>query len=192
MTAHSRIHFFAAAAVGIVLFTLGCGQLYQDVAVEKSGIVVVMLPKMASPRIYPDFTQEELRQAETDYAIIMRREIESVLARRLNVLPDEKVDSWLKANGLYGQHLDHDDCMNAARKSNGDIVVESYIRLVPEDHKGLLDKKRQYDVDVEIRMTDVWNTDTLSVFKWQGTKDDFSSNYWALVKDMNVHAPKKK
>jgi hypothetical protein len=188
MTAHSRIHLFAAAAVGIVLFTLGCGQLYQDVAVEKSGLVVVMLPKMASPRIYPDFTQEELRQAETDYAIAMRRDIESVLARRLTVAPDEKVDSWLKTNGLYGQHLDHDDCMNAARKSDGDIVVESYIRLVPEDH----DKKRQYDVDVEIRLTDVWNTDTLAVFKWQGTKEEFASNFWALVKDMNVHAPKKK
>ena len=195
MMAHSRICrlvVLSAVIPLIALLTLGCGTLYQDVAVEKSGNVVVTLPKMSHPLIYPDFTQEELTQAGKDYAIIMRREIEAVLAKRLNVVPDEKVDSWLRANGLYGEHLDHEDCMNAARKSDGDIVVESYIRLVPYCNKGLLGDTRRYDVDVEIRMTDVWNTDTLAVFKWEGTKDDFASSYWSLVRKMNVHAPRKK
>ena len=195
MMSHPRISRLAvrtAVIPFIALLTLGCGKLYQDIAVEKSGNVVVMLPKMSHPLIYPDFTQEELTQAGSDYAVIMRREIEAVLAKRLNVVPDEKVDSWLRANNLYGSHQDHEDCMNAARKSDGDIVVESYIRLVPYYDKGLLGETRRYDVDCEIRMTDVWNTDTLAVFKWEGTKDDFASSYWSLVRSMKVHAPKKK
>jgi len=195
MTAHFRITLSAVRLVAVVsigFLALGCGERYQDLAVEKTGHVVVMLPKMSHPLIYPDFTQEELAQAGNDYAIALRRDIESVLGRRLIVVPDEKVDSWLKANGLYGTHQDHEDCMNAARKSDGDIVVESYIRLIPMHDKGLLGETRRYDLDVEIRMTDVWNTDTLAVFKWQGTKDDFPSQYWALVRSMKVHAPKKK
>ncbi len=179
-------------AVFLVFSALGCKRLYQELAVEKSGNVVVMLPKMAWPLNYEGFTQEELRQAAHNYAISLRRDIESVLARRLVVVPDEKVDAFLKANDLYGTHLDHEDCMNAARKSDGDIVVESYVRLMPYYSKGLLGENRRYDLDVEIRMTDVWNTDSLAVFKWEGTRDRFASEYWSLVRTMKVHAPKKK
>jgi hypothetical protein len=186
----------ACVVLLVGLLFVGCADTrrkpYQEIAVEKSGNVVVMPLKMAQPLIYPEFSQEELTQVSQDYAIALRKDIETILATRLNVVPAEKVDGCLKENNLSGQHVDHEDCMNIARKCDGDILVETYLRLAPYYNKGIFTETRRYDVDVELRMIDVWNTETIVVCKWEGTKDRFVKRLMRYLKNTAIHPPNRK